>query len=421
MMFDSLEGMLPEHWRPVFRVVMAPIAWIFAFQKMVVQFFMESDSGEIAAAKLVFLFFPALLLVGAVWSTQLSIYTVPFRSYRIRFFFLMLLSWWDGARSVWLYWTGIVRFSVVAIGWLFSIGRLFLKLFGEFVRHLIMLPFSVGGKMTQNYFRPGVPWIAFIMLLFWCLLESTIFTYTLMPTITEVLGDMVGMDASRNVIGPFLFLFLFMLIMGSFACVYALMESVKKKEIKYIVQIVLVEVFVMFFEVMFLYRELVDAITPWIAQQTGEHFRMGIGMTISLATFAWVGIRGMTWFLFGQFGTPPLMAFISRKPLASDGAPVSAPVEEMISWWKKPLEDLKQELTFLHAKGIEFLEYLALPALNVLGALLNFSLVLVAARPIFSLPFKSLKEVMDTREILAELQIPARPLEPRLETRKVES
>ncbi|HXN06889.1 MAG TPA: hypothetical protein VN944_07495 [Nitrospiria bacterium] len=420
-MFDALEGMLPEHWRPVFRVVMAPIAWIFAFQKLVVQFFMESDSGEVALAKFVFLFFPALLLVGAVWSTQLSIYTVPFRSYRIRFFSLMLLSWWDGARSVWLYWTGVVRFSMVAVGWFFSIGRLFLKLFGEFVRHLIMLPFSVGGKMTQNYFRPGVPWIAFIMLLFWCLLESTIFTYTLMPTITEVLGDMVGMDASRSVIGPFLFLFLFMLIMGSFACVYALMEAMRKKEIKFIIQIVLVEVFVMFFEVMFLYRELVDAITPWIAQQTGEHFRMGIGMTISLATFGWIGIRGMTWFLFGQFGTPPLMAFISRKPLATEGAPVPAPVEELISWWKKPLEDLKQELTFLHAKGIEFLEYLALPALNVLGALLNFSLVLVAARPIFSLPFKSLKEVMDTREILAELQIPDRPLEPRLETRKVES
>ena len=51
----------------------------------------------------------------------------------------------------------------------------------------------------------------------------------------------------------------------------------------YAVQMVLVELFVMIFEVMFLYRELVDAITPWIAQQTGEKFRPGISLAICVA------------------------------------------------------------------------------------------------------------------------------------------
>ena len=35
---------------------------------------------------------------------------------------------------------------------------------------------------------------------------------------------------------------------------------------------VIVESAVMFFEVIFLYRELIDAITPWIAQQSGGEF-----------------------------------------------------------------------------------------------------------------------------------------------------
>src|SRR5207245_5582605 len=104
-----------------------------------------------------------------------------------------------------------------------------------------------------------------------------------------------------------------------------LIDSFSKLEIKLIVQMVLVELFVMFFEVMFLYRELVDAITPWIAQQTGERFRLGIAFTLSVATFGWVGIRGMTWFLFGQYGTPPLLAFISRQPLPEWEAPPRPP------------------------------------------------------------------------------------------------
>src|SRR6266576_3027984 len=52
---------------------------------------------------------------------------------------------------------------------------------------------------------------------------------------------------------------------------------------------------------LFLYRELIDAITPWLAQQG---FQLGIVGTLGLAMLGWVGVRGMTWFLFGRFGTP---------------------------------------------------------------------------------------------------------------------
>jgi hypothetical protein len=135
-----------------------------------------------------------------------------------------------------------------------------------------------------------VPWIAFLLLVFWCFLEATIFTYTLYPTVSEVLADLVGMEAPRFT-GPILFLFLLMLILGSFACLQAFLDTVKRREYKFLVQMLVVELFVMFFEVMFLYRELVDAITPWIAQQTSEQFRLGIGFTLSLAAFGWIGIR----------------------------------------------------------------------------------------------------------------------------------
>src|SRR5205823_15027983 len=97
---------------------------------------------------------------------------------------------------------------------------------------------------------------------------------------------------------------------------------------------------------------MVDAITPWIVQQTGDKFHPGLGFTLGVATFGWVGIRGMTWFLFGQYVTPPLLAVISRQPMETpEGRPVKVTSEP--AWWREPLADLKREIGWLHEKRSE--------------------------------------------------------------------
>ncbi len=319
---------------------------------------------------------------------------------------ILLLAWWDAVFAIWMYWVGLARFVMVVAGWFLTLGRLGLKLFAEAMKQLVLVPFKMTGQMTQNYFQPGVPWIAFLMLIFWCLLEATIFTYTLMPTVTEVLAGITGMETSVMT-RPLLFFFLFLLIMGSFACIQVLADAMKNKEYRYLVQMLLVEVFVMIFEVMFLYRELVDAITPWIAQQTNEQFRPGLGFTLSLATFGWIGVRGMTWFLFGQYGTPPLLSFISRHPMyeSTVGEAEPAILSTPPAWWRAPMDDFKCEIGWLHDKAHELLEYLILPVLHVAAATLNFAMILVTGRPVFSIPFKSLKDVVDTRELLPAVRM----------------
>jgi len=392
-------------WQSVFRMLLAPITWIAGMQKWLLNFFLSSSSDWTALGKIVFLLLPVLLFVAAIWCTQLSLYTVLFRSARVKFAGMVVLSWWDAARAVWFYWIGLFRLVVVAIGWVLTLARLALRLLMEALRQLLIAPFTFTGRLSKSYFRPGVPWIAFMMLLFWCLLEATIFTYTLFPTVSEVLADLVGMEAPR-LAGPVLYLFLLLLILGSFACIQALLDSFRKRELKLIVQMVLVELFVMFFEVMFLYRELVDAITPWIAQQTGERFRLGIVFTLSVATFGWVGIRGMTWFLFGQYGTPQLLAFISRQPLPEGEAPAQHPAgPEPVSPWHELIQDFKRETDWLHQKCEEIMEYLALPFLHVLAAALNFVMILVASKPVIGLPLKSLKDIMDTRDIANTIRL----------------
>jgi hypothetical protein len=407
-MFDQL----PDSWKDIIETLAIPIAWVPYMQQAMLDFFSDSSSGWITAAKFLFMVFPAALIVSAVWCTQLSIYTLPFRSGRVRFLTMILLAWWDAARAIWLYWVGLFRVVVVATGWCFTLVRLAIRLLSDAFKQILFLPFSMTGKMTKSYFQPGVPWIAFVLLILWCLLEALIFTYTLYPTVSEVLADLVGADAPQFT-GPVLYMFLFLLIMGSFACLQVLFETFKKKEYKFLVQMIVVELFVMFFEVMFLYRELVDAVTPWIAQQTSDQFRMGIVSTLGLAAFGWVGVRGMTWFLFGQFGTPPLLAFISRKPMADhEGAEAAAISPEMPVWWRAPIEDFKREIGWLHEKSHEMLEYLSLPALHVLAAALNFGMILVASHPVFSIPFKNLKTIMEPQAIISQLQLQSKKVSP---------
>ncbi len=398
-------ALTPDAWQQILGILLTPVSWIPAMQSVLMNFFLHSSSGWVAAGKFVFLLFPLMLFVCAIWSTHLSIYTLPFRSGRITFASQMLLAWWDAVRAVWFFWVGLFRIVVVTVGWALTLGRLALSFLVEALRRLLIAPFSMSGKLTRSYFQPGVPWIAFLLLIFWCLMESTIFTYTLFPTVSEVLADLVGMEVPRFT-GVVLFMFLFLLIMGSFACLQALLDTVKNRQFKFVIQMIVVEMFVMFFEVMFLYRELVDAVTPWIAQQTSEQFRLGIGFTLTLATFGWVGIRGMTWFLFGQYGTPPLVAFISRRPMMhSEETEVASNWSEPVNWWRAPIQDFKQEIEWLHAKSDQILEVLTLPILHVLASALNFAMILLASRPVFSLPLKSLKEVMETREILAHLRL----------------
>ena len=399
---------VPERWQEVIDLVLAPIAWIPRMQEALIAFFASPAARWTMALKYIFLLIPALLAVAAVWITMLSIYTLPFRASRIRYVSMMLLAWWDAARAVWLYWVGVGRVAAVAVGWAVSLVALAMRLVVSSVRQMVSIPLTMSGRVTQTYFQPGVPWVAFVMLLCWCVLEATVFTYTMIPTVSVVLSDLAGETEPARVTTGLLFVFLLLMVMGSFACLRSLVETLRKREFKFLAQMVVIEISVMFFEVMFLYRQFIDALTPWIAQETGVV--LGLRATMSLAAFGWVGIRAMTWFLFAQYGTAPLLAFIARRPLADVEAPemfASVPAAPTV-WWRSALDDFKQELEWLHTKGDQLLEYLALPALQLMAVGLNFVMMIVASRPAFNLPFRTLKDVTETRDLLATFHLTAR-------------
>lgn len=393
-MFDSFAQLFPPQWQPTILALTAPLRWLAEWQGSMLNLASAPGNPALRVLAWAALLLPALLLIAGMWCTAVSLYTLPFRSGRGGFLTSLLMAWWDAGRCVWLFWAGMLRVGVALVGWVIGSVRFALLMIKNIIVGIVRSPFTLLDITSRRYFQPGMPWVAFLVLVVWSAIEATIFTFTLQPTLNEVFGGLTGFEPNPRVMAPLLWFFLFMLVAGSFACVQVVTEAVKAKKTGTIIQMLVVESAVMFFEVIFLYRELIDAITPWIAQQSGGSVQLGIGWTLALASFGWLGVRGMTWFLFGRFGTPALVAILSRQTLTQDdgGRVVERPADPGL--WREPVNALKAETAWFHEEARRMLELLSLPVLQLLAAALNFAVVAVQSRPMFTLPFKTLDDVL---------------------------
>jgi hypothetical protein len=393
-MFESFADLFPANWRPAILILTAPFRWLATWQGFMMRWTFGHDQTIGFIAGEILLIVPILLIFAGTWSSAASLYTVPFRSGRGRFLTLLLMTWWDAGRCILFFYTGMVRVLVAFVGWIIASVRFGLRMLKSLIIGLVRSPITLIQNSSRAYFEAGgMPWVAFLILLLWSAVEATIFTFTLTPTLKEVFDSLTGTEVNPRIMQPMLWLFLFMLVAGSFACVHVMTEAIKAKRIGNIISMFIVESAVMFFEVMFLYRELIDAITPWIAQQSGGTVQLGMGATIALASFGWMGVRGMSWFLFGRFGTPALIAILSRENM-EHGKGASVKHHEAPELWRAPIEALKAETKWFHEEARRMFELLSLPVLQLFAAALNFAVVTVQSRPMFMLPFKSLDDVL---------------------------
>src|SRR6266446_3954315 len=377
--------------------IWAGLAWIVDWQARVFGMMLSVGSFWGTVGIVLLLFLPAATLVAGVWGTMVSLYTLPFRLGRAGMLLTsLLMSWWDAIRMTWFYWSGLVRFLVVSVGWVWGLLKLSIQLVWGTVKGAVTSPFAMLDATAR---RPGVPWAAFFLLIFWSAIEATIFTFTLRPTMAELLTDLTGYEVNPVFLVLILWLFLWVLIAGSFACIQVLNDAITTRQVGQIVFMILVEIAVAMFEVLFLYRELVDAMTPWLAQQG---IQLGVFGTIGLAFFGWIGVRGMTWFLFGRFGAPALIGLLGRQAFAVEGSVPHSGSAAVPDYWKGPISALKAEREWFRKESRELFELASLPVLQVVAAGMNFLFVVFTGRGYFSLPFKSIDDV------LAATHFPAR-------------
>jgi len=394
MMSETIQALVPGELQTEVTLLLAPIVWLLGAHAWLLNFAWYGDNLVEVLLRRTLLLLPVLVGLVVLWATVLSVYTLPFRANRGSFVTALLLSWWDMCRSVWLFWAGVVRVGLVTLGWVWGSLRVAVRVAGAVIKRAVHSPFLLLDWTSRSYFKPGVPWVAFFALMMWSAIEATIFMYTLRPTLNEVLAGITGYEPNPALLAPILWLFLFFLVMGSFACIQVLTEAVRHRRVTEIVQMSLVEFFVMFFEVIFLYREMMDAISPWIAQQTNEAVQLGLGSTLLLASFGWVGVRGMSWFLFGRFGTPAVLAVLARDTITQEQAVATSAASMQPMFADDPVRMIKAEAQWFKREAHEFFELLTLPVLQLLAAAVNVVFVVIRSQPMFQLPFANLEEAL---------------------------
>ena len=375
------------------------------FQNMFMTFAWGAhDPTWLMVTKRLFVLLPVVGFITSCWVTMGCAGTLPFRSKRSEFLSSILATWWDFGRSIAQFWGGTFKFLYAVVGSSLGLFRLLVLSFLLLVQDLMLSPLRVAKDVGQGYFRPGVPWIAVTITLLWCALEAGVFTFVTTPMVVDVLSAIHDGSIDQTKMQVVLYLMMFAFVLGSYAILSTWGEAIKKKDVPKIVQIGVFEAFVMVFEVLFLYREFVDALVPWFNQYTNGG-SVGLIPILAVSTFAWLGIRGMTWFLFATAGTPTIIAIIQRTGLPGGSAGGPTKPGTSVVHIKTAMENIKKEMGWVQDTADDLLGAFILPPMQIIAAVINFCTLLITGRHMFKLPFEEIKDLHIQKPIVEQMEV----------------
>jgi len=388
---------------PVVQAVLNVVFFPMLFQESLIRFaWSAGDTAWLMAAKRVLLLLPAGAILLACWASVLSVISIPVRSNRQEFITALFVTWWDLGKSILSFWGGLLRFAAELVMAVFATARVVVLALWAIVHDVVFMPFTFLRHLAGNVVRSPIPWIAVTLTLAWCAIETTIFTYVMSPVVIDTFSNITGETLKRSFIQVPLYLFLFFIVMGSYAVLSTMVEAFKSKSIEKIIGIAVIEVIVLSVEVMFLYREFVDSLVPWFAQYS-RNFELGIIGTLAIAAFAWFGIRSLSWFLFAAHGTPTIMSVIQGRGVEL-GQGVPTPrlriLELSDAYWART----KDESAFIRTRGDQLLGSFMLPPLQVVACAVNFCTLCLLNKHLFSLPFASIESIEYSEKLIRDFK-----------------
>jgi hypothetical protein len=393
-MFESTNGLV--------NMILSILLFPMHFQGAFIAFaWGAGDPFWIMIGKRILLLLPVLAVITGCWLSIVSTLTVLFRQNRREFVTTLVITWWDLGKSVVSFWGGIINFLFRFLVSMTGMLRILILGLWSLVQEILFLPFRLIRQVSQSIGRSSIPWIAVVMTIFWCFIEAAIFTYVTTPLVIDTFSNITGEQFSENILRIPLFIFLFFIVLGSYAVLSTFVDVTKKKEFSSIIGIGVIEIIVLLVEVVFLYREFVDALVPWFAQYS-ENFELGMFWTLAISCFAWFGIRSLSWFLFAAHGTPTIMKIIQGKDIRS-GLPAPPSTREQVSFSNGYLDALKENAEWIQAKGEELLQSFMLPPLQVVAASINFFVLLISGHHLFELPLKNFSDVADSKQLFDQM------------------
>ncbi len=356
------------------------------------------DQTWLMLSKRVFLLLPFCAIIVGCWATVACLITVPVRQNRREFVTNLFITWWDLGKSIFSFWGGVFKMVLNSFAALLGLLRFAVLGVWTIVQDVLLAPFQFMRGVAKQVISSPVPWIAVVLTLAWCVIETTIFTYVMSPLVVDTFSNITGDQLSEAFIRIPLFMFLLFVVLGSYAILSNLVQTVKKRNVSSILGIGAIEIVVLFVEVVFLYREFVDSLVPWFAQYS-ENFELGVFWTLAIACFVWFGVRSLSWFLFAAHGTPTILAVIQGRGLKmskSGKRPKNEFLQVSSGFWNK----MKAETPWIQAKGEELLASFILPPLQIVAAGLNFLTLLVITSHLFPLPFKNMAAITYSENLI---------------------
>jgi hypothetical protein len=384
----------------IVRFVIAVLTFPKIFQDALIWFaWGAEDEPWLMLLKRIGLLLPAAAVIASCWLTIPSVVTVLFRQKRRGFITALFVTWWDLGKAIVAFWGGIIKFILTFIWSLVGLVKIIIVGLWSLIQEVIVLPFRVVRSAGQSVVSSPVPWVAVVLTIVWCLIEALIFTYVVSPLVMDTLSNITGETLSLNMLRIPLFIFLFFVVLGSYAVLSNFVTAVKSKRIPSIIVISVIELVVLFVEVVFLYREFVDSLVPWFAQYS-QGFELGIFWTLAIACLAWFGVRSISWFLFASHGTPMILSVIQGKGTGARAhAEPAGNRGELIS--SVFITKLKEEADWVKNKGEELLAAFMLPPLEIVAATINFAALLLNGKHLFQLPFKGFESILSAKALLA--------------------
>lgn len=384
-------------------IILSILLFPLHFQDQFMQFaWGVDDILWIMISKRVLLLLPAAVIILGCWLTIISSLSTVVRHNRREFIVSLLMTWWDLGKSIISFWGGIFKFAFMLVMAILGLFKVLTLGIWSLIQEVLLTPFKLLKSLGQSVVTSKVPWIAVYLTILWAIIEATIFTYVTTPLVLDTLSNITGEALSISILRIPLFIFLLFIVLGSYAVLSTMIEVIKQKNVSAILGIVVIEIIVLMVEVLFLYREFVDSLIPWLAQYS-EGFELGIFWTLAISGFVWFGVRSLSWILFAAHGTPPIMNVIQGKGLETKPASAKQPATKMVDISFDFMTRIKNDSEWIQQKSEDVLASFMLPPLQVIAAALNFLTLLFIGRHLFDLPFKKFSDIKDTSNIIESL------------------
>jgi hypothetical protein len=383
---------MPSETSGIIKVILSILLFPLFFQDAFITFaWGAADNVLVMSGKRLFLLLPVCAFILGCWVTIACLLTVIFRQSRREFITALIITWWDLGKSIVSFWGGIFKFLFNFFGGLLGLIKLIVLAIWVLIKDILFLPFRLIRNAGQSVVSSSIPWIAVFLTLLWCLIEAVIFTYVMTPLVVDTFSNITGEQLTASFVRIPLFVFLLFIVLGSYAVLSTMVDALKSKNISAILGIGIIELITLFVEVVFLYREFVDSLVPWFAQNV-ENFQLGAFWTLAIAGICWLGVRLLSWVLFAAHGTPTIMAIIQGKGLKTESQ--NNLVKSRYSGSSSDfMKGIKADISWLQEQSEEIFASFILPPLQVIGASINFCVLLIASNHLFEIPFKDLEDI----------------------------